>query len=215
MRVPKLPNPGDDVLDWSRDVARYLRKTRPALVKPQKRQIEPEPLPFTPIITGVELADSSSGDFTGLKVTINPLSTLLKGEALDDVATITGLAEQWTIDATKIVVLKAMFSSDAELDTAEILSGEPSDLGWDVWKPYELGSTYDGDEDKSQTWWQLLAYLRPVREHEAALIRLDDTGYVLGKPTKSDLQVQWKCAEDDARRRIRVLAPWHGAHEAE
>ncbi len=217
MKFPPIPARGGDVMTWASAVQGYLRDLAAAIRPAPTKARRPVPTyaPFEAIVSGVAVTESAEPEATGLKVKINPLSTLLKSEALDDVAEITGLDTEWTISGSQIVALKAQIASDGSLDTAEILSGEKAGIGWgEDWKPYQLGEDFDGDENKSMTCWLLLAYLRTAREGERASLTLDGEAKMLICPVRTHLQLQWKCSEEAEQRRIRTLAPWHGGFTA-
>lgn len=213
MKFPVMPSEGDSILAWAREVQNFLHQIKPARGKLPRRE-PPVLVPWNAIVTGVEVTESAEPTATGLKVKVNPLSTLLASERYDDVAEITGMDTEWTLDAEKLLVLKANFASDGSLDTADLLCDTKDAMGWAESKSYELTSPGD-PEDQSGVWWQLLAYLRPAREPERAIITLDGDALVLINTVATHLQVQRRCSEDAERYRIRWLAPASAGYVAE
>lgn len=156
-----------------------------------------------------------SGSATGVKVQINPNSTLLLSDDLDDIYDFgTSLTDTYTLEFDHCLWLQLNFGSDGAFSTASIESGDPATNDWSTWgttkRCWELLGDYP--DDKSQTLWVMLASLTTVDEADPRAIATFSGGtVVLTTYVNTHLRLTRKCADTAGRETIRWVEPsWRG-----
>jgi hypothetical protein len=216
--VPMPPQADGAILPWARQITAYVRSllpksgpgarvtrrsggttysTTPAVRAREKFH------PFEVFATSTTAADQT---VSALKVRITP-GTLMEHERATSGYTITGLDDEYTLSATHGLWLHVEWGSDGDMASAAVESGE---ITTDIQETWELLGT--PPDDKSERWYQLIAYLRPSREGEGGWNFA--TAQTLVQVTTTNLMGDWKCSAGPTRELIRAIVPWHRAYEA-
>lgn len=144
---------------------------------------------------------SGGTEVDGAYLNINPRSTVLKTEDVDDDADITDLTTNFKVTGAEKIWLEATFDHEGAVTTIERKHGA------DGWEDYPTPWKTEGEgEEKTYTWFQLIAYVSDATEEEQPMIPAVDL--VIHQCTTTHLIPMKVCFNEES---VIALVPWHGA----